>query len=287
MGSKSKQKTTSSQQSNPWGPAQAPLAQGIATMQAHMANPGSNAVYGGKRVASLDDMTEDGLGLISDGVGNQSSGYHSDVLDGKYIDAGNPHLDALRKSLESSIMPSVNATFSRAGMTGGTQHQGMLSRSMADAMAPHLFSNYENERGRQMQSASALPQIEQANIDNLMRGGAVRSGQEQAEIDADRQLFEESRTANLRGLMDIFPMLQATAGMGGSSSGTSSTTQSSNPGLLNSIIGGGMMGASLLSGGGLGAGLSGLISGGLSGMRQGAAGMHNPSFWTPSTTRYA
>ena len=86
-----------------------------------------------------------------------SRDYLSSVVGGDYLDAGNPHMQALMDSIKAQVMPSVNGTFSNAGLANSTLHQGMLEKALTEGFAQPLFANYQNERGMEQQAAAQLP----------------------------------------------------------------------------------------------------------------------------------
>jgi len=86
-----------------------------------------------------------------------SADYYQNVVNGDYLTEGNPYTQAVIDSVKSSVMPSVNGTFSSAGLDGSTLHQGSLTKALTQGMAQPLFQNYQNERGMQQNAAAALP----------------------------------------------------------------------------------------------------------------------------------
>lgn len=86
-----------------------------------------------------------------------SADYYQNVVNGDYLKEGNPYTQAVIDSITSSVMPSVNGTFSSAGLDGSTLHQGSLTKALTQGMAQPLFSNYQNERSMQQNAAAALP----------------------------------------------------------------------------------------------------------------------------------
>lgn len=88
---------------------------------------------------------------------NASRDYYSSVVNGDYLNAGNPYVQGVIDDVKANVMPSVNGTFSSAGLDGSTLHQGMLAKALTQGMAQPLFANYQNERGMQQNAAAALP----------------------------------------------------------------------------------------------------------------------------------
>jgi len=245
VGSKTKQVTVQSR--DPWGPAQPLLNTTLGGIGAYLNNGKAFQTYGGPTVAGMSDNTRAGLDAMATGTGaGTSMGYLNKVLAGDYLSAGNPYMEDVKKSVMSSVMPGINATFARAGMTGSTTHQGSLSRGLADAIAPHLFNAYESERGRMTSAASLLPQLDQLKSQGLLGAGQLREAYDQRALDDAKARWEADRTAGLRPYAEIWPMLSGIAGLGGTATGT--TTGAQTPPLTQSILGGLMMGGSLLGG---------------------------------------
>jgi len=250
MGGKSQTQQTN-QTRDPWAPAQPLLNQTLGGMQNWLNGPMASQTYGGPMVAQMSGQTQQGLDALG-GMGNsQSSEYLKSVLGGKYLEEGNPYTQQLQSRAMADVMPSINATFGKSGMTGSTLHQGSLARGVGDAMAPGIFQNYENERNRQMMAAGQLQGMDrQGALDQIM-GGQMREGYDQRNMDADRMQWEQQRLGGLRPYQDMFPMLSGIAGMGGTQYGT--TTTKDNQPLWQSLMGGGMMGLGMMGGmGGMG-----------------------------------
>lgn len=241
MGSKSQ---TTTQTNNPWAPAQPLLQQTLGGMQSWLGSPDAFKAYQGPLVAQMSGQTQQGLDALGGLGGGASSSFFKDTLDGKYLEAGNPNMAGIRSRVMADVMPGINSSFAKSGMTGSTLHQGSLARGLGDALAPVYAQNYENERNRQMMAAQGLYGMDrQGALDQIM-GGQLREGYDQRNLDAARMQWEQNRMAGLRGYQDVWPMLSGIAGMGGTSTGT--TTQ--NTPWWQQALGGGMMGLGALSG---------------------------------------
>jgi len=283
MGS-SRQTQSQNSRRDPYAPAVPLLNQTAGGVSSYLSNPNSFAVYGGDRVAQMSDATRGGIDQLAGQAGaNQSAGYLSRVLNGDYLNPGNPYTSQLVDSIRSSVMPSVNDTFSNAGMTGSTLHQGALMRGLSDAVAAPLFNSYQQERQNQMSAAQMLPGVESGAALNRIQAGQLGEGYDQRNIDAARQQFAETQMAPLMPYANASGIIGQIANAGGTSSGTSTST--STPSLGSQILGGAMMGASVLSApytGGLGMmGGGGLTNfGALSNVLQGNPATYGAS-WAP------
>lgn len=260
MGS-SRQTQSQNSRRDPYAPAVPLLNQTAGGVSSYLSNPNSFAVYGGDRVAQMSDTTRGGIDQLAGQAGaNQSAGYLSRVLNGDYLNPGNPYTSQLVDSIRSSVMPSVNGTFSNAGMSGSTLHQGALMRGLSDAVAAPLFNSYQQERQNQMSAAQMLPGVESGAALNRIQAGQLGEGYDQRNIDAARQQFAETQMAPLMPYANASGIIGQIANAGGTSSGTSTTT--STPSLGSQILGGAMMGASVLSAPYTGGASLGMMGGG-------------------------
>lgn len=228
MGGSSKQKQTTFQTRDPYSPAKPAIDQSISGVQSWLSDPGSAAAYGW----DMSPETTAGIGTLgASKYGNQSLDYFSDVVGGKYLDAGNPWQADLDASIKAAVMPSVNATFSNAGMAGSTLHQGALTQGLTSGLAAPRYQNYQFERGNQGQAAGLLPGLEAGIGQNQIAAGQLKEGY-------DKARFDEQRTAGLRPYQETAPLLQGFGSMGGTSEGT--TTSKSTPSLGSQLLGGAM-----------------------------------------------
>jgi hypothetical protein len=93
----------------------------------------------------------------------QAQSYVSNVLGGQYLNpASNPHLSGLSNAIWDQVAPNVNSVFGRGGRTGSADHAGALSRGFTSALAPHLFNQYNTERGLMHNAAQISPALDAA-----------------------------------------------------------------------------------------------------------------------------
>jgi len=225
----------------------------------------------------MNGMTAAGIGnMFGNMGGNASAGYLNDVVSGRYLSAENPYLQQLTNSIKSQVMPSINAQFSNAGMTGSTLHQGSLARGMSDALAAPLFSQYNAERALQQQAAGALPGITDQIAKNQIAAGQAAEGYQQKSLDAEMAAFNEAQQKKIAALQAGTGILGTIGGMGGTASNSGATpssgggttngttTNEQTPGLGQALLGGAMALGGIASGmGGLGGlgGLGGMFGG--------------------------
>jgi hypothetical protein len=264
MTSSSKSSSKTVQKTSPYDPAQPAINQSIAGIQQWLSNPQSSAAYGG----GMHDWTSQGLNNLASSAGaTQSRDYLSDVLSGKFLNADNPWQADLDASIRAAVMPSINSTFSNAGMSGSTLHQGSVAQGLTSGLAAPRYQNYMAERANMGQAAGLLPQVDNQISQNLLTAGQTSEAY-------DRAKFEEQRLAGLRPYLETAPLLQGYGKMGGTQTGT--TTSKSSPGLGQQIAGGVMTGVGLMTG----MPQLGMIGTGVGNMMQGAPWSYGSS-WTP------
>lgn len=247
----SKQTQTMSQTRDPYIQAKPAIDQSISGVQQWLSNPASSAAYQG----GMSGWTQQGLDNLAASKGaGQSADYLTKVLNGDFL---NPYQSDLDNSIIASVMPSVNATFSNAGMAGSTAHQGALTQGLTSGLAAPRYQNYAAERAAQQAAAGMLPGVDNQIAQNQIAAGQAKEGY-------DRAQFEENRTAGLRPYLETQGVLSTYGNMGGTSSGT--TTTASKPSLAQTIAGGAMTGLGIMSGipgiGTMGAGMSGFAPSG-------------------------
>lgn len=265
---------SSTQFADPWAPAKSGLEQGLLGLTDWMRSPEATSVYDGPRVAAMSGDTSAGLDRMASG------GALPQVQDALLAtmrgDAYNPYNKALEDAARARVMQSVNARVSASGMApGSTPDQALLSRELTQALAPIQSADWNANEARKLQAASMVPGVSQGITQGMIGAGQAREAYDQANIEADIARFNEGKQAAIAPYVTALPYLSQVGGQfgtqsssgTGSSSGTSAgqmtgnttTTTTSTPSPLQTVIGAGMMGASLLNpmGGLLGAATSG------------------------------
>lgn len=264
--SSSKQTQKSTQTRDPYGAAKPAIDQSISGVQSWLSDPSSFAAYNG----GMSGNTRAGLDNLAASSGaTQSRDYLSDVLSGKFLNADNPYQADLDASIRAAVAPSINSTFSNAGMSGSTLHQGSLMQGLTSGLAAPRYQNYMAERANMGQAAGLLP-----DVDNLISQNKITAGQTGEAY--DRAQFEENRLAGLRPYLETQGLLQGYGNMGGTQTGTSTTT--SKPSTGEMIAGGAMTGLGLMTG----MPQIGMIGTGVGNLARGAPWSYGSS-WTPWT----
>lgn len=236
MGGSSKQTTRTTQTRTPYDVTVPAINQSVSGVQNWLSDPQSSAAYQG----GMSGWTQQGLENLAGSSGAyQSRDYLSDVLSGKYLAQDNPWQADLDASIRQAVMPSVNSTFSNAGMSGSTLHQGAVTQGLTSGLAAPRYQNYMAERANMGQAAGLLPQVDNQISQNLLTAGQTSEAY-------DRAKWEEERLAGLRPYLETAGLLQGYGQMGGTTTGTS-TSKSKTP-IGEQILGAGMMGVQALTG---------------------------------------
>lgn len=265
-GSKQTQQTV--QKKDPYAAAKPAINQSIAGVQSWLSDPSSKAAYDWE----MDPFTKAGVANLGAAQGATASrDYLTGVLNGDYLNQGNPYQADLDRSILEAVMPGVNSTFSQAGMAGSTLHQNDFTKATTSALAAPRYQNYMAERAAQGQAAGLLPGVDASIGQQQLTAGQINEGY-------DRAKFEEDRLAGLRPYLETQGILGQYGNMGGTSTGT--TTSKSTPSLGSQIAGGVMTGVGLMSGM-PGMGMGGMMSG-IGNTMQGAPWSYGSS-WAPWT----
>jgi hypothetical protein len=224
-----KKKKKSKTVSEPWKPVQQPIINAVNTASGIVSGNQGNleSLAGGVReqLPGLQQMAFGPNPALQAGMG-----YAQDVLGGKYLDQGNPHLQGMIDETSQNVGNQVNSTFSMAGRTGGGNHVERLGQGLAQAQNQLRYADYSAERDRMAQQGGLLPGLMQSQYAGMQPWLAAT------------QLAGGLPYAGVGALSPIIGL--------GAGAGTSTSTQS----------GGSMLG------GILGAGLSGWASGGFKGI---------------------
>lgn len=238
MGSRSPAQATTVTQSasSPWAAQQPFLETGFQQAQENVLDRPLE-YFPGAGVVPFSSQTERALSGIEDRavtgspLNTAAQDYTTDVLGGKFVDAGNPHLAAIQDSIKSTIGADINSQFAGSGRYGSPAHAGTMARGMTDALAPHAFGNYERERSLQQAAANMAPQMAQLDYSDfgaLQNVGQAREALGQAQLQDEINRFEFSQREPGSRIGDYMGLVGG--GYGGS--GTTSSTvpvQRSNP----------------------------------------------------------
>ena len=239
------QTSTMTQQSGPPAWLTPSLQYGAQQAKAIYQSP-SPSYYPGTTVAAPSTATQAGNQMAAaravngNPVENAGTGYLSRVLGGTYLTPGNSYTAALNRSIEASVVPSVDSQFSLAGRYGSPDHAGTIATSLANAEAPLMYQNYQMERGNQQQAAGMAPAYAQQDWQNI--AGLQSAGQAQDQLarnQVNANLGRWNYNQNLaQNKLQQFMGLLLNGGFG--SAGMSKQTQPGTDfgGLLGNAVGG-------------------------------------------------
>tara|TARA_X000001388_G_C2221169_1_gene119274 strand:+ start:59 stop:766 length:708 start_codon:yes stop_codon:yes gene_type:complete len=150
-------------QVNPYAPAQPALNQ-IISEAGNLYGQG----VGAAGYVAPSTQTTQGLAQqeVMAGSANQQL---ADTLSGKYL---NPFLSPMLQGSANEIATAVNQEFSGMGRTPGSpMSQQQILSGITDAAMPYAFDQYERERQRQLNIASAAPSLTQVGgqLENIER----------------------------------------------------------------------------------------------------------------------
>lgn len=163
--------------SEPWGPQQPFLEQGMRyALQDVLRTP--DQYFPNQAFVPFAPETETALSaqtgraLMGSPLNPAAQGQVMSTLGGGYLGQG-PQWDAMQDAVMSSVMPQVDASFMQHHRFGSPLHAEALGRGVARGMAPLL----ESERERMMQASALAPTLAQQDyfdINQLAGVGARR-----------------------------------------------------------------------------------------------------------------
>lgn len=171
-------------------------------------------------------------------VNSANSSYLTSVLNGDYLNKGNPHEAALTQSISDRIMPQVASQFSAGGRYGSPSQGSEFTSEFTDALAPLLFSNYQGERANQQQASSLAPgAANQDYVDTaaLTGVGAARDAQGQAKLSDEVNRYDYGQNLPADKLTQFLSWLNGNYGTTGT---VTSKTPGSGGSDIASILGG-------------------------------------------------
>jgi hypothetical protein len=254
------QERTTSQQTQPWAPAQ-PVLTGILG-QLGSVNPGlsgaETSALGGLSANSgfLNQFTPQATGLANTllaGGGPDRSGMINDAYaqyqkslqpfaGGDYVNpASNPALRGYLDTIQTDVSNQVNGMFAGAGRDLSGANLQTLARGIAQGEAPVLNDAYNTARNQQIAAINSLygagnttggllSQFDQTRLANQQAGlGVAKTAQGFALDPYNQQLAIEAqrRGIPLSTLQALAGIATPIAGLGQSSTGTSTQTSSS------------------------------------------------------------
>jgi hypothetical protein len=257
MGGKSDKQTTT-QQNDPWKPAQGALKD-ILAQAGNLYNRGSEYApfstvvpfsnQSEQALQGIEQRAQAGNPLYNQGQAALTGGLDTlqRTAGGEYLN-NNPHLSTMFNAMKGDVTDAVNSQFSAYGRTGSPAHAGVMTQQLGNLGAQIYGQDYARERQNQLSAAgqmpgftSAIPGYQQAgynDLNTLMGVGQAREGKagETLQDLLNRWNFQqESPWQNLGRYAGIATGI---GGMGGNSTGTQTVKSSGLGGILGGLFGG-------------------------------------------------
>lgn len=151
MGLSTKKQTTTNK---PSYPGQIEGAASSITDAYNTAKPGLEAgaaQFGGLLTSVIDKYNAGDPNVTA------ARGYNADVLNGKYLDSGNPYLQDMIDRTNNTVKNQTQAAYGSRGLTGGSDYTLAIADRLAANETGLRFNNYNTERGRMDGAVSQVP----------------------------------------------------------------------------------------------------------------------------------
>ena len=269
--SKTTQTTVENKKVDPWAPAVPSLNRGLSAANSVYDQRLGQQFFPGQTFANFSPETEQGLSAMTNRaqVGSDltrgAQGMIGSTLSGDYLSSGNPYFSAMSDRITSEVLPSITAQWARAGRgTGNNQVVEAASRGLGDSIGQLAYQNYGQERANQMAAAGMAPGLAQqdyADMERMLGVGQMREAQDQKGITEQMMRYDFDQNRDARALSEFQGYTLPVAQLGQQSSGTSTATTKQQQSPVQTALGLGLMGASMMMGGGPMAGMMGGMGG--------------------------
>lgn len=213
-------KSTTTQNNKPYEPAQPLIDQGLRDAKSLYDRGGFDITpYDGKMVADYGTLGERALrDTWSTTRGNLDS---IKSAQDAAVAAMDPTVsDAVKSNVIAGIMPSINSSFAKSGMTGSDLHSQNLSKGLSAGLA----DVEDQARQRALMAAGMLPGLGQAA--NAQNDFADQMGKryrdyQQTKINANMMRDQQMKTADIDALQNYLALTTGAGSMFGVQSATS------------------------------------------------------------------
>lgn len=249
---------TTVQKSDPWPEQQPYLTYGFQQAQ-NQYQSDTPKYYEGDTVAPLSNTTNQAMdlqtqrALSGSPVTSGAQNLATSTLNGDYLNS-NPYMDANFAAGTDAITKAYNSAINQntAGAVGSgrygsgmqmfanNQAQDTLAKNLNNLYGQTYFQNYNNERGNQMQTMGAAPNLAAADYTDLGKlsdVGALKDQYAQSIKDADVNKWNYNQNLPANKLGQYMGLIQGNYG------GSQSTqTPLSGQSLMGSLLGAGALG---------------------------------------------
>ena len=171
---------------------------GVASAASKLSDPNSLAQTTGSALAGGTYGTDtSAMKALADSVAGGPSQVKSSLLDvanGKYLGGANPYLDDILGRSSAEAASKVGQQFAASGRYGSGRFAAATADAVANVETQARYADYEAERGRQAQAASAIDAAENARAGtagNLYQGIAgINTGKRQPRRDRREPVAE-------------------------------------------------------------------------------------------------
>lgn len=222
----------------PWAAAQPALRQGLADGQ-NLYGQGGFRIdpYQGQRVAQYSPQTLGGIDALYATGNNPLTGATSDaLLSNLNMDDTYRDMDLIRSRVSDDVKANLSGMFAGGAINSGMAG-GYASSQMAEALAGVEYDQFNNAKSRQLAAIGLAPQtanMGRQDASAMLTAGGLLDSQNQANIDADMQLYYETESADMDALNRYSAFAQGFGGLGGTGS-ASGTTQASGASTLGTL----------------------------------------------------
>ena len=219
---------TSTENRDPWSGQQPYLSYGFDQAK-QLYDNGQPNYFPNSTVTPFSNQTEQGLSAIENRANAGSplvSGAQDklgSIINGDSLSSGNPYFSQMADSIAQQVRPRLDAQFAMNGNYGTPQHERVMADSLANALAPIAYQNYNAERGAQNQAIQFAPQLAAADYTDpsmLLQAGAQREQKANANLQDQINRFNFEQNIPQQSLQNYM-----TSVAGGNYGGTGTSTQ--------------------------------------------------------------
>lgn len=228
--------STSTQKNEPWAPAQPYLKGALSDTAKWYASPYGRDPFPGSTVVPFSPFTEQALGASAQRAmnGSQVQGDANSLLhqtlNGDFLNS-NPYMDRTFDLAAGKVRSSLDSEFNKGGTYGSSFHEGAMADNLGDLATKIYGGNFENERQRQMQGMLFAPQLAEADYNDpqhLAQVGQSYEGQAGKNLQDMMNRYNFYQNAPYARLQQLAGLVNPTAQLGGTSTGTSTQPNNSN-----------------------------------------------------------
>ena len=154
----------------------------VSSLADQMADP-NNLAYSTARALTRGDynLSTDGYTGLLNGLSGQTQTEKSlqDAADGKFLGGANPYLDAVIGRSQGEAASKIAQQMGAAGRSGSGRYAATIADSLGAIGTQARYTDYDNERTRQMQAATAIDSSRNART-SLQQGlyGSINNAEQ-------------------------------------------------------------------------------------------------------------